>query len=541
MTRRLLSLTLVAALSATCFAQLTTSTVVSGLSQPVQILPDPTDSTRLFIVQQGGQIRVLKNGVLLGTPYLTVTVQTGGERGLLGMALHPEFASNGHFYVNFSESGTGATRIVRYTRNPDNSDLAVAASNFNIIRIPQDYNNHNGGTIRFGEDSYLYIGMGDGGSGFDPLGRSQQINSLLGKYLRIDVNNDGFPDDPNRNYAIPGDNPFISGVPVAALGEIWSFGIRNPWKWSFDSLASGGTGAMVIADVGQGDWEEVNYEPLGRGGRNYGWVPFEGFEATGLGSMAYQPHTPPIFVYGRDVGGSITGGFVYRGMNLGPAFYGRYFYADYVSGRVRSNALSINPETGEATASAASQHFGPGSLGNISSIDIDHNNELLVVSYSGIIRRLLNPSANSIPIIINVHLDFPQPQLFNITIVDEREVTALHTFQVFADEDGMMRIPVPNTGCDVLISGNGTLQRRISVPQGTSPDAEFRTMAIKGDLDGDGYVSFLDLAILWIKLNSQSAPVERPWRDAADINGDGVIDLQDFQLLVRNLGRVGQP
>src|SRR5205814_982805 len=264
--------------------------------------------------------------------------------------------------------------------------------------IVQPFANHNGGNLAFGPDGYLYIGLGDGGSSNDPDHRAQNPSELLGKMLRIDVN---VPDTHATGYQIPADNPFAAGRgPVPARPEIWAFGLRNPWRYSFDDPGRGGTGALIIADVGQSSFEEIDYEPRGRGGRNYGWRNREGAHdnVTSL-PPAYLPLTDPIFDYGRSTGQSITGGFVYRGRALGPAYQGRYFFGDYVAGRVFSLALAIDPATGEATASNLIDHTGElGNIGNVSSFGIDADGELYVVSYSlGSILQIMGPPTAPAP------------------------------------------------------------------------------------------------------------------------------------------------
>ncbi|HZB25677.1 MAG TPA: PQQ-dependent sugar dehydrogenase, partial [Vicinamibacterales bacterium] len=239
----------------------------------------------------------------------------------------------------------------------------------------------------------LYIGLGDGGSANDPEHRAQNPQSLLGKFLRVDVN---VPDNHAAGYAVPADNPFIDGDPVGGLPEIWSMGLRNPWRYSFDDPSRGGTGALVFGDVGQGNWEEVNYEPRARGGRNYGWRNREGAHANvGSRPPAYQPLTDPVHEYAHSQGQSITGGFVYRGRGLGPAFAGRYFFADFITRRVWSIALTI-AATGEATAAGVQEHTaalgGATAVGNVSSFGTDADGELYIVSYDqGRILRLLGP------------------------------------------------------------------------------------------------------------------------------------------------------
>ena len=377
-------------------AQLQAQVYASGFQSPVAFVQDPTDRTVQFVVQQAGRIRVVRNGAILGNDFLNLTgaVLCCGERGLLGLAFAPDYASSGRFYVNFTNA-SGDTVVARFARS-STPLVANASSRFDLQLegkrrfISQPFSNHNGGHLAFGPDGYLYIGLGDGGSGNDPDHRAQNPNVLLGKMLRIDVN---VPDDHAFGYMIPQDNPFLAGH--GARDEIWAFGLRNPWRYSFDDVARGGTGALVIADVGQSSWEEINYEPRGARGRNYGWRNREGaHDNVTSRPLAYQPPTDPIFEYGRGEGQSVTGGFVYRGTRLGAAYRGRYFFADYVSGRVWSLALTIDG-SGEARASDRRDHTtelgGRAVLGNISSFGVDADGELYVVVYSGRILKILGP------------------------------------------------------------------------------------------------------------------------------------------------------
>jgi len=379
-------------------AQLRLRPFVSGLSMPVAIVQDPTDPTVQFTVEQTGVIRVVKNGVITGV-FLNLTgTQIGdvlccSERGLLGLAFPPDAATSGRFYVNFTRKPDGATVVARFRRTADPL-VADPASRKDLVWpdgqgfIDQPAPNHNGGHMVFGPDGYLYIGLGDGGGGNDTFMNAQKPTSLLGKILRLDVN---VPDAHPDGYVVPADNPFVDGAPITALTEIWSFGVRNPWRFNFDDPARGGTGAMVMGDVGQNAWEEVNYEPAGAGGRNYGWPGFEGKHVNGAAStpvQAYGPRTDPIHEYSHNGGGaSITGGYVYRGTALGPAFNGRYFFADFVLGRVWSINLVVDPMTGEAQATGLVEHTaelgGTGAIGNVSSFGVDADGEIFLISYSG--------------------------------------------------------------------------------------------------------------------------------------------------------------
>jgi glucose/arabinose dehydrogenase len=371
-------------------AQLRTVTVASGFSLPVAFVQDPVNVGIQFVVQQNGHVRMIRGGTVQPNDFLDLSgsIVSGGEQGLLGMVFSPDTATSGRFFVNFTDR-SGNTVVARFKRvDPVTVDLS---SRFDLhwngaageAFIRQPFANHNGGNLVFGPDGFLYIGLGDGGSGNDPDNRAQNPNDLLGKMLRIDVN---VADSDPVGYRVPPDNPFLDGNPISARGEIWSFGLRNPWRYSFDDPARGGTGALVIGDVGQGSWEEVDYEPANRGGRNYGWRIREGAHnnVTTL-PAAFTPLVDPIHEYDHTVGGSITGGYVYRGLSI-PSARGRYFFADFIRGRVWSIALSINGTTGEATASGLIEHTAElstqGALGNISSFAVDGEGEMYLVGYS---------------------------------------------------------------------------------------------------------------------------------------------------------------
>ena len=369
-------------------AQLRTSVVATGLVNPVAFVVDPMDASTFLVVEQRGTIRGIRNGVVSSTMFLDIRGQlsAGGERGLLGIAFPPDAVQSRRFYINFTNPD-GHTVVARYTR--DAQGRVETNSRFDLVWpagrafIEQPFANHNGGHLAFGPDGYLYIGLGDGGSGGDPLNHAQNPNSLLGKMLRIDV---GVDDADRRGYRVPGDNPFVDREPIAALTEIWAFGLRNPWRYSFDDWTRGGTGALVIADVGQSAREEVNWEPRGAGGRNYGWRIREGRNPfdTRL-PAAYQPLTDPIHEYPRSDGQSITGGLVYRGSALDGMFNGRYFFADYVAGRVYSIGVALD-ERQEATAVdllvVTDMLGGTAELGLISSFGVDAAGEMYIVSYS---------------------------------------------------------------------------------------------------------------------------------------------------------------
>ena len=322
-----------AAAAASAQPLLTTTRVAAGLNLPTWVGSPPGDTERLFVLEQTtAKIRIvlLASGQILAAPFLDLgplVTGSGGEQGLLGMAFHPDYASNGTFFVNYSDN-SGDTVIARFQVSAD-PNRADPASRQVVLAIDQPFANHNGGNLDFGPDGYLYIGMGDGGSANDPGNRAQNPGTLLGKMLRIDV-------DHGAPYSIPPDNPFVgAGDP---LDEIWALGLRNPWRYSFDRV----TGDLYIADVGQNSREEVDFQPAGTaGGENYGWRCMEGTACTGLsGCVCHSAElVQPIYDYDHSQGCSITGGFVYRGCAI-PELQGTYFLGDFCSARIWSFRFS---------------------------------------------------------------------------------------------------------------------------------------------------------------------------------------------------------
>lgn len=372
----------------TASSQMRSQVVVEGLANPVAFVVDPADHSTFYVVEQRGTIRTVRNNTVSPSLFLDLraSISAGGERGLLGLAFPPDAVESRRFYVNFTNLD-GHTVVARFTRRADGQ--VDPDTRFDLRwpdgrrYIEQPFSNHNGGHLAFGPDGYLYIGMGDGGSGGDPMHLAQDPNTLLGKMLRIDVS---VPDSDPRGYRIPEDNPFLDRQPIAALPEIWAFGLRNPWRYTFDDWTRGGTGAMVIADVGQTAREEVNWEPRGMGGRNYGWRLREGRQGyDNRRPAAYLPLTEAIYDYPRSEGMSITGGYVYRGAALDPMFNGRYFFADFVAGRVYTIGLHLD----ERQEAIADDHLeltqllgGASELGLISSFGVDAAGELYIVSYT---------------------------------------------------------------------------------------------------------------------------------------------------------------
>ena len=340
--------------------------VATGLEAPVFLTSPPGDA-RLFVVEQPGRIRVVRGGHLLPRPFLDLTAKVayGGERGLLGLAFHPDYARNGRFFVDYTDRH-GDTHVERYTASPA-ADTADPASAHPVLAVAQPYANHNGGDVLFGPDGMLYVGMGDGGSGGDPHGNGQSLATLLGKLLRLDV-------DRGEPYAVPADNPFATRA--GARGEIWAYGLRNPWRLSFDRA----TGLLYVADVGQNEWEEVDVEPAAAKGLDYGWNRMEATHCYGLGLCDRSGLTLPALEYGHHDGCAIIGGYVYRGRAI-PAAVGRYFYSDYCGGWLRSfryvNGAATEPTTWRTR-----------NVGSVLSFGEDAAGELYLLGANGTVYRL---------------------------------------------------------------------------------------------------------------------------------------------------------
>ena len=346
--------------------------VASGLSSPLYLTAPVGDASRLFVVEKTGGIRIVKEGVLLTAPFLDLgaRVSSGSEQGLLGLAFDPDYATNGRFVVHYTDLA-GNTVLSRFQVSPD-PDLADPASEQVILAATQPASNHNGGQIAFGPDGFLYLGLGDGGSSGDSEGHGQNLTDLLGSILRIDTRTG----DP---YTIPADNPFL-GDPTARP-EVWSYGLRNPWRFSFDRA----NGDLYIGDVGQNQREEIDVSPAADGagkGLNYGWNIMEGSQCFGGSGCNRTGLTLPVLEYSHQEGCSVTGGYVYRGAAI-PSLQGHYFYADFCQGWVRSFRYaggSVTDETSWPTLS-------PG--GPILSFGEDSTGELYVLQAAGGVFRIV--------------------------------------------------------------------------------------------------------------------------------------------------------
>jgi glucose/arabinose dehydrogenase len=342
--------------------------VAQGFSSPV-FAAAPAGDPRLFVVEQTGRVWIVRDGQRSGTPFLDISskLRAGGERGLLGLAFHPDYATNGLFYVDYTDR-SGDTQIERYTVSGD-PDLADPGSAKLILSIEQPYGNHNGGMVMFGPDGMLYIGMGDGGSANDPQDNGQNRGTLLGALLRLDI-------DGGDPYAIPPDNLFAAEA--SARGEIWAYGLRNPWRFAFDPVGD----ALYIADVGQNAWEEINIAPAGEAGLNYGWNIKEGAHCFRSLMCDDAGLVEPAVEYGHGDGCSVIGGYVYRGAQI-PDVVGHYFYSDWCGGWLRSFRYA-NGEISEHT------EWQVGDIGNVLSFGEGANGELYVTSQNGMVYRVVS-------------------------------------------------------------------------------------------------------------------------------------------------------
>ena len=372
----LLGLLLLAACASSANAQTGTEIelepTTSNLSQPTSVTHAGDGSERLFVTQKGGELVVLEGGEVLSQPFLDLSdiVTTNSERGLLDVAFHPNYEENGRFFVHYSDA-SGDTVISEYSVSDDPS-VADAASERVLLTAPQPYSNHNGGELAFGPDGYLYIGLGDGGSGGDPENNGQDLSTLLGAILRIDVDNG----DP---YGVPQDNPFVDDE--SARPEIWAYGLRNPWRFSFDRE----TGALFIGDVGQNAYEEIDFQSASSaGGENYGWNPTEGAHCY-VSGCELEPYTLPILEYSHasGEGSSITGGYRYRG-EAAPSLAGVYLFGDFGSGNL------WGATQGEDGAWSSEKLLETGQ--NLVAFGEDEAGEVYVADFSGTLYRITEGS-----------------------------------------------------------------------------------------------------------------------------------------------------
>jgi hypothetical protein len=342
--------------------------IASGLDRPLALTAPPGDG-RLFVAEQGGVIRIVRDGAGGATPFLDLSDRTlsGGERGLVGLAFHPAYASNGRFFVNYTDA-QGTQRIWEFRVSGD-PDVADPDSGDELLAIPQPFANHNGGHLAFGPDGMLWVGVGDGGGSGDPLGHGQNVSTILGGLARLDVGTPG-------QAGIPPDNPF-AGRPAEGREELWAWGLRNPWRFSFDRDED----VLYVADVGQNAWEEVNVARADAAGLNYGWSVTEGPACYAASTCDRTGLEEPVLAYANGVDGcSVIGGYVYRGSRM-PTLRGTYFYSDYCGGWLRSFRW-VGGEVSERT------QWPVGDLGRILSMGEDAAGEVYLLSQDGRVYRV---------------------------------------------------------------------------------------------------------------------------------------------------------
>lgn len=483
----------------------------SGFSSPIGIYN--AGDARLFIVERSGRIDIIDaNGAVLSTPFLDIddrVVATGGfsERGLLGLAFDPDYDTNGYFYVHYS-SNAGDSQISRFSVMADNPNRADADSEFQILTMDQPYQNHNGGDLQFGQDGFLYIGMGDGGFAGDPENRAQNPMSFMGKMLRIDVKdiNDVTP------YHIPADNPFAGSLTV--LNEIWSLGLRNPWRFSFDRL----TGDMYIADVGQDAWAEIDFEAAGStGGKNFGWRCYEGdhpYNLNGCGSIG--DYEGPIYEYahGPNSPCSITGGYVYRGCKYAD-LYGKYIYADYCSGDIwtlsNENGNWVNEDTNN-TISTDWSSFGEGADGTIYICGLQ----------SGLVYKITTNNVNEAPTVVaddNV-LEFTggdlQPYTGYQWYLDGEAIPGANQIAFVATESGDYSLEVfTDSGCSLITDAVNVVISTVNSITGLSDISVF-----PNPFTDNFEVQINSSKLKNLELELIDISGKKIWMDSWDINGN---------------------
>jgi glucose/arabinose dehydrogenase len=491
---------------------------LTGFSSPVDLQNAGDCTNRIFVVERAGVIKVFPNKSDVTNSevkiFLNITdsVSSGGEMGLLGLAFHPNYESNGYFYVNYTAANPRRTIIARFqvTSNPDSADANSKVELFNFI---QPYSNHNGGWIGFGpEDGYLYIAAGDGGSAGDPQNYAQRINTMLGKILRIDVDNQ----DPGLNYAIPSDNPFYDSS-GSVVREIYALGLRNPWRCSFDPV----TGWLWAGDVGQGTREEID---IIENGENYGWRCYEGsLPYNTSGCLPPENYVFPIWEYGHSPECSITGGYVYRGPNH-PDLTGKYIYGDYCSNKIWALTYDgINPPSNELIANAT---------GSPTSFGVDEAGELYICTFSGGRILKFTPSA---PIIAptNLTAEATDPAIVELNWIDNSD-----------NEDGF-RIERKDSG--------GNFEIITTVPENTTfyedvvsqtIDYEYRVQAFNS-LDESGYSNIacvtvlvvpVEITLFTFEISQNESSVILKWETSSEKNNRG-FEVERF--LHNNWAKIG--
>lgn len=528
--------------ASTSLAGLGVLTMVSQ-NQPTSLVSDPTDPTRLYSVGRGGQIRTLQNFQYLPPSENFATLPpewlaTGGERAVNSLEFSPKYAEDGLVYISYARAGDNANRIVEFRRsetNPFELDLSTART---ILLVPNFGLFHYGGGAKFGPDGYLWVFNGDG----DNYQSAQNPNLVNGKILRIDPSMDDFPLDPERNYGIPADNPYVDGAPIATPTEAIHIGVRNPWRWTWDRNEEGGTGGLIFGDVGADNFEEINYAPPGVMGLNFGWSRWEGsYNFAPDTPLAYEPLTDAVLTFPHPDFRAIVGGHVYRGLALGIEMYGRYFFADIISQRVFSCRLTFDDYAQHAVASDVIDHtpellLYTNPITQVWSIDRDSEGELLLVGPSRIHRII--PDSVVTPHAVTIGVQFNDlanqsaaPRVVNVTI---EKLGFSIEFQACPNETGEFTIPVSSGKQTVTVKCGTFLSEKASVDTGTNYSPKIDFSLVNGDTNGDDAIDIGDYAVISGVYGSVSG--DGNYARNADLDGNGEVDIADYAIVSSNYG-----
>ncbi|MBX7135924.1 MAG: PQQ-dependent sugar dehydrogenase [Fimbriimonadaceae bacterium] len=518
-------------------------TFVNNDHLPTMAVPDPTDPDTIYTVGRYGKLKTLKNFEYLPLEESFAVLPpamlaTGGERAVNSLTFSPNYVSDGKCYISYCRAGDGANVIAEYQRsesNPYQIDLGTART---IMIIPNSEPFHYGGGAKFGPDGCLWVFKGDGEN--DPS--SQDPTLLNGKILRIDPFTDDFPLDPERNYGIPADNPFLDGNPVSGPAEAVHFGFRNPWRWCWDEPSRGGSGALLIGDVGADSWEEINFIPAKAMGLNFGWPHFEGSQPFQTHvPLAFEPAVHPIAQFPHPDFRAVVGGPIYRGLGLGIEMYGRYFYADVITQKVYSAKLTFGDYGDSAVMSDIINHTPEllaysNPLGQIWSMDVDSEGELLIVGANRVY-KVFSDSLTT-PRSINVGIEFSdlasveaRPSYVTVTV---EKLGFSVSFQASPNAIGEFRIPLTSGKQTVRVKCGTFLSEHTSVDTGGNYSPKIDFSLVNGDANGDDSIDIADFSLLSAAFGSSLG--DPGYQRNADLDGDGEVGIADYAIISANYG-----
>lgn len=510
---------------------------------PTMGVPDPTDPDTIYTVGRYGKIKTLRNFEYLPLEdsfaiLPPAMLATGGERAVNSLTFSPNYENDGLVYISYCRAGDGANVIAEYQRsasNPYQIDLNTART---IIIIPNFLTFHYGGGAKFGPDGYLWIFKGDG----DNNASTQDPNFLNGKILRIDPSVDEFPFDPEKNYSIPADNPFIDGDPVAGPPEAIHYGFRNPWRWCWDDPKRGGSGALLIGDVGADSWEEINFIPPNTMGLNFGWPHFEGnLPFAEHVPLAFEPAVDPIAQFAHPDFRAIVGGPIYRGLGLGIEMYGRYFFADVISQRVYSAAITFGDYAESATISDIVDHSPEllaysNPLGQIWSMDVDSSGELLIVGANRVYKVISDSVIPAHSVLVGVEFSdlatvSARPAYVTVTV---SKLGFTRTFQASPNAVGEFKIPLTTGKQTVTVKCGTFLSEKASIDTSGNYSAKIDFRLVNGDANGDDAIDIGDYAVISGVYGSVVG--DGNYIRNADLDGNGEVDIADYAIVSSNYG-----